>query len=380
MFEEHIVPVSELRELYHQGDLDIEIDTPDGYQKIVSWWDKGVLPMVVVEGENGMLTRCAANHLLQKSTGQWVPAIELTAIDAILTTQGVTGVISVTPVGEEECYDFEVDHPNHRYWGDGFCRHNSGKSYIVSGNIVRDALAKGCYVILLDSEDALKETWMRNLGVDPDHPRLTKEVVSTVDEIASCVKEFTKSYVDSYKDTPREEQPKLLFVVDSLGVVQTQAEIDQFEKGELKGDKGIKAKTLKMLVANCIRLFSGYEIGMVATNHTYKSQDMYNPDDVISGGCLTAGTLVSLADGSKKPIEDMAIGDVVKTLFGEQSVTHVWQYEKPTYTLELADGQTVTCSPEHKFLVVTEEGQVWKTAEDITEYDELVILETPTII
>lgn len=160
----------------------------------------------------------------------------------------------------------------------------AGKSYIVSGNIVRDALARGCYVILLDSEDALKETWMRNLGVDVHHPNLTKEVVSTVDEIADCIREFTTSYVESYKETPREQQPKVLFVVDSLGFVQTQAEIDQFTKGELKGDKGIKARMLKLLVANCIRLFSGYEIGLVATNHTYKSQDQFSPDDVISGG------------------------------------------------------------------------------------------------
>jgi RecA/RadA recombinase len=160
----------------------------------------------------------------------------------------------------------------------------SGKSMIVSGNIVRDALAKGCQVIVLDSEDALKDTWMRKLGVDPEHPRLNKEVISTVDNIASCINECTKDYIEYYKEVPREEQLKLLFVVDSLGFLQTQAEIDQFEKGELKGDKGIKAKTLKMLVANCIRLFSGYEIGLVATNHTYKSQDMYSPDDVISGG------------------------------------------------------------------------------------------------
>jgi RecA/RadA recombinase len=160
----------------------------------------------------------------------------------------------------------------------------SGKSYIVSGNIVKDALAQGCQVILLDSEDALRLTWMENLGVDTNHQFLIKQNVATIDHIAEIVNSCTKDYVEHCKDMPREEQPKLLFVVDSLGFVQTMAEIEQFERGELKGDMGIKAKMLKMLVANCIRLFSGYEIGLVATNHIYKSQDRFSPDDVISGG------------------------------------------------------------------------------------------------
>ena len=160
----------------------------------------------------------------------------------------------------------------------------SGKSYLVSGNIVRDALAKGCEVVIIDTEDALKETWMRNLGVDTNHPNLHKEICSTVNQVADCIGEYADLYVKAFKDQPRDEHLRVLFVIDSLGMLKTEAEIEQFEKADLKGDKGIKAKSLKMLVSNCIRLFSGYEIGLVATNHTYKSQDMYNPDDVISGG------------------------------------------------------------------------------------------------
>ena len=31
-------------------------------------------------------------------------------------------------------------------------------------------------------------------------------------------------------------------------------------------------------------MFGSYNVGMVATNHTYASQDMFDPDDKISGG------------------------------------------------------------------------------------------------
>jgi hypothetical protein len=361
------VTVGGLRHLFQRDDIALEIDTPDGWQKIISWWDKGVLPMVVIETVNGLRSVCAHNHLVQRHDSQWVPAGDLHRGDIIRTIDGDKLVTLVGTADDQECYDFEIDHPNHRYWGDGISSHNSGKSYIVSGNIVRDALAKGIYVVLMDTEDALKQTWMRNLGIDTDHPNLTKEVVSTIDEVADVVREFTKHYVEANKDTPREQQNKVLFVVDSLGVVQTQAEIDQFDKNELKGDKGIKAKMLKMLVANCIRLFAGYEIGLVATNHTYKSQDLYSPDDVISGGCLKADTLVHMADGSMRAIEDVHLDDQVKTLFGDASVTHRWNFNKPTYRLELSDGEIIECSPEHKFLVDSDDGQIWRTADDIAE-------------
>ena len=190
----------------------------------------------------------------------------------------------------------------------------SGKSYIVSANIVRDALRQGISVIIVDTEDALRETWMRKLGVNTDDTNLVKEVWSTINQISDVVREYTEDYIESNKSVPREQQPKVLFVIDSLGMLQTEAEIEQFEKGELKGDKGIKAKALKMLVANCIRLFSGYEIGMVATNHTYKSQDMYHPDDVISGGSSFVYASSIVVSMNKKKLRETEKGKGTATI------------------------------------------------------------------
>jgi len=250
----------------------------------------------------------------------------------------------------------------------------SAKSYLVSGNIVRNALAQGINVVVIDTEDALKAKWVSRLGVDPNHPLLVKYVKNTVNEIVETINDFTDGYRKDYVDVPREEQPKILFVIDSLGFLETDTSVEQFEKGELKGDKGIKAKALKMLVSNCIRLFAGFEIGLVATNHTYKSQDMYNPDDVISGGCLIAGTKIWMADGSYKNVEDIAVDDLVKTMYGNQKVLNTFKYQKPTYTFELSDGKIIESSPQHKFLVLSDEGQIWKCAKDILENDKIIAI------
>lgn len=375
MFEENVITIGELRDLILRDDSEFEIDTPDGYQRIISWHDKGFLPMMMIKTDGGLTTRCATNHLLQRSLdGDWMLASELSVNDQVLTVDGTDRISSIENVNHEECYDFEIDHPNHRYWGDGFSSHNSGKSLIVSGNIVRNALADGVSVILLDSEDGVKRKWAAALGVDPEHPNLIRWNKNTINQVASVIGDFMKDYALEYSRTAREEQPPVLFVIDSLGNLNSETEIDQFSKGDLKGDKGIKAKALKMLVTNCIRLFSGFQVGLVCTNHTYKSQDMYNPDDVISGGCLVAGTSVWLADGGRENIENLKIGDKVKTLFGDQPVTKLWNYKKSTYSLDFGEGQTVECSPDHRFLVITDDGQQWKTAADIEEGDELVAI------
>jgi RecA/RadA recombinase len=64
----------------------------------------------------------------------------------------------------------------------------------------------------------------------------------------------------------------------------TPTDIKQFDDGDLKGDMGRKPKALTALVRNCVNMFGSYNVGMVATNHSYQSQDMFNPDDKISGG------------------------------------------------------------------------------------------------
>ena len=81
-----------------------------------------------------------------------------------------------------------------------------------------------------------------------------------------------------------DERGKVLFVLDSLGMMLTPTDVKQFEAGDMKGDMGRKPKALTALVRNTVNMFGSYNVGMVCTNHTYASQDMFDPDDKISGG------------------------------------------------------------------------------------------------
>ena len=156
----------------------------------------------------------------------------------------------------------------------------AGKSYFASGNIVRHAQQQGIFVVLIDSENALDEKWLQALGVDTDESKLLKLSMSMIDDVAKTISTF----MNDYKTLEDTDKPKVLFVIDSLGMLLTPTDIDQFDKGDMKGDMGRKPKALTALVRNSVNMFGSHNVGMVCTNHTYASQDMFDPDDKISGG------------------------------------------------------------------------------------------------
>lgn len=156
----------------------------------------------------------------------------------------------------------------------------AGKSFICSGNLIANAQKQGIYPILIDSENALDEAWLHALGVKTGEDDLMKVNMAMIDDVAKLISDFVKEY----KTVPEDQRPKVLFVLDSLGMLLTPTDVNQFEAGEMKGDMGRKPKALTALVRNCVNMFGALNIGLVATNHTYASQDMFDPDDKISGG------------------------------------------------------------------------------------------------
>jgi RecA/RadA recombinase len=156
----------------------------------------------------------------------------------------------------------------------------AGKSYFCSGNVVKHAQDQGIFVVLIDSENALDESWLQALEVDTSPEKLLKLNMSMIDDVAKTVSTF----MADYKAMNEEDRPKVLFVIDSLGMLLTPTDVDQFNKGDMKGDMGRKPKALTSLVRNTVNMIGSYNVGLVCTNHTYASQDMFDPDDKISGG------------------------------------------------------------------------------------------------
>jgi recombination protein RecA len=209
----------------------------------------------------------------------------------------------------------------------------AGKSYICSGNIIKHAQEQGMYVILVDSENALDEAWLHALGVDTSEQKLLKLNMAMIDDVAKTISEFMKEY----KTMPLEERPKILFVIDSLGMLLTPTDVNQFEAGEMKGDMGRKPKALTSLVRNCVNMFGSYNVGLVCTNHTYASQDMFDPDDKISGGqgFIYASSIVVAM--RKLKLKTDADGNKTTTVNGIRSACKIMKtrYAKPFESVQV---------------------------------------------
>jgi RecA/RadA recombinase len=203
----------------------------------------------------------------------------------------------------------------------------SGKSYFCAGNIIKAAQEQGIFVVLVDSENALDQDWLERLDVQTSEDKLLKLNMSMIDDVAKTVSTF----MTDYKAMNEEERPKVLFVIDSLGMLLTPTDVDQFQKGDMKGDMGRKPKALTSLVRNCVNMFGSHNVGLVATNHTYASQDMFDPDDKISGGqgfIYASSIVVAMKKLKLKEDED---GNKVSDVRGIRAACKVMKtrYAKP---------------------------------------------------
>ena len=219
----------------------------------------------------------------------------------------------------------------------------AGKSYICSGNIIKHAQEQGIFVVLVDSENALDENWLKALGVDTSESKLLKLSMAMIDDVAKTISTF----MSDYKALPDGERPKVLFVIDSLGMLLTPTDVNQFEAGEMKGDLGRKPKALTALVRNCVNMFGSYNVGLVCTNHTYASQDMFDPDDKISGGqgfIYASSIVVAMKKMKLKEDED---GNKVSEVNGIRAGCKVMKtrYAKPFEGVQVKIPYTTGMSP-----------------------------------
>lgn len=229
----------------------------------------------------------------------------------------------------------------------------AGKSYICAGNIVKHAQEQGIYPIVIDSENALDESWLHALGVKTGEENMLKLSMAMIDDVAKTISTF----MTDYKALPEEDRPKVLFVIDSLGMLLTPTDVNQFEAGDMKGDMGRKPKALTSLVRNSVNMFGNYNVGMVCTNHTYASQDMFDPDDKISGGQgFIYGSSIVVAMKKLKLKEDED-GNKISQVKGIRAACKIMKtrYAKPFETVQIKIPYSTGMSP-HSGLVDLFEG------------------------
>lgn len=152
----------------------------------------------------------------------------------------------------------------------------SGKSFLV-GNVLREAQKAGAHLLVLDSENALDDDFVGNIGVDVSDG-YTYIPVNTIPEVQKVVSQFLKGYKAEHGED--EDAPQVLIAIDSLDMLMTETEEDNFEKGVTKGDQGQRSKQLKAMLRQFVQAIKHLNISIVVTSQVYKNQDVTNGEGV----------------------------------------------------------------------------------------------------
>ena len=116
---------------------------------------------------------------------------------------------------------------------------------------------------MMDSENGLDTAWLEALGVDTREEKLLKINVSMIDSVAKTLSEFFNGYKGENEGKPYDECPKVIIIIDSLGMLLSPTDVKQFEAGDLKGDLGRKPKALTALIRNTVNNIAPYPIGFI---------------------------------------------------------------------------------------------------------------------
>lgn len=153
----------------------------------------------------------------------------------------------------------------------------TGKSFFCL-NVVREAQKIGYDVIYCDTEGAIDKTSALKFGIDPN--KIRYQPIQTVSQFQT----FTANVLDMVKKARSSgDHPKVLMVLDSLGMLSTDKELNDAVKGHNAADMGAKAKELRKLFRVITLDLTAAKIPLICTNHVYAGGG-YVPTKESSGG------------------------------------------------------------------------------------------------
>lgn len=173
----------------------------------------------------------------------------------------------------------------------------TGKSFFCL-NVVREAQKMGYNVIYCDTEGAIDKSSAIKFGIDSGNIRY--QPIQTVSQFQT----FTSNVIDLVKKAKAKgENPKILLVLDSLGMLSTDKELADAMKGHNAADMGAKAKELRKLFRVITLDLTAAKIPLICTNHVYAGGG-YVPTKESSGGDGPIFAMSVVAFLSKAQLKD----------------------------------------------------------------------------
>lgn len=184
----------------------------------------------------------------------------------------------------------------------------TGKTYFTLG-IVSEFLKsnKDAIVLYFDTEQAVTSEMFTTRGVDPS--RVAVFPVATIEEFKTqCV-----GIVDKILEMDEAERKPMMIVLDSLGMLSTEKEMNDSAEGKNVRDmtraQGVKA-TFRVLTMKLGKA----KIPLIMTNHVYAVIGSYVPMQEMGGGTglkYAASTIVYLSKKKEKNADGDVVGSII---------------------------------------------------------------------
>ena len=214
--------------------------------------------------------------------------------------------------------------------------------------------------IFYDSEFGVTKEYLKANGVDPS--RVLHIPIHNVEELKF-------ELVSQLEEINRGD--KVIIFVDSLGLLASKKELEDAVDQKSVADMS-RAKAITSLMRIITPYFTTKNIPGVIINHTMTGQGAFSKTEM-TGGCVVEGTKIVMGDGTTKEIQDVQVGDYVKTLTGSHQVTSTWNPDTllegtpECIEVEFEDGYKVVCSETHRFLVMDGDIPKWVEAKDLVD-------------
>jgi RecA/RadA recombinase len=163
------------------------------------------------------------------------------------------------------------------------------------------------YCLYFDTEAAITKSLLESRGLDVS--RIVVINVVTVEEFRTKALKA----VDLYLKKSKEERKPCFFVLDSLGMLSTNKEINDALTDNDKRDM-TKASLIKGAFRMLTLKLGQAEIPMIVTNHIYANVGGYGAPTVQSGGSglkYSASTIIELSKSKEKDGTEI-IGNIIK--------------------------------------------------------------------
>jgi hypothetical protein len=218
----------------------VGINTPDGFVVADSFIEKGLRNCKYIETDSGKNVISSYDHLLKTSENGFTKTNDLTIGDTLITINGEEKISVITEIGRMKVYDVGVNSVNHSFYSNDIVSHNSGKSFLLTNAMKCAQQQDNAFVLAIDSENALDYNYLQRVGVDISPERFQPVNVITVQDVVTVISEFIDGYIETY-GRYNKDAPKVFVALDSISMLLTEAENDNFESGIQKGDQGQQA-------------------------------------------------------------------------------------------------------------------------------------------